>query len=109
MGQGDDSPPSKHAQLWQTNGFRAERGRIGAAGSWWGLGGSFPRKQLASVTMGAISFVVVQVLPLVSLQLSTQLIRTSLDLVLGKKSFPGQILYTSHDSSGLMFTHFSFL
>lgn len=39
--------------------------------------------------MGAISFVVVQVLPLVSLQLSTQLIGTSLDLVLGKKPFPG--------------------
>lgn len=36
--------------------------------------------------MGAISFVVVQVLPLVSLQLSTQLIGTSLDLVLGKKN-----------------------
>lgn len=40
---------------------------------------------MASITVGAISLVVVQVLPLVSLQLSTQLIGASLDLLVEKK------------------------
>lgn len=49
------------------------------------------------------------VLLLVSLQLSTESIGTSLDLLLEKTLSPGQTLCTSHDSSGLMSTHFSFL
>lgn len=53
--------------------------------------------------MGATSLVVGQVLPLVSLQLSTQSIGTSLDLLL-EKTFPDQTLCTSHDSSALTST-----
>lgn len=77
-----DSPPSEHAR---TDGFRAERRRIGDTGSWW-VWVDLSLESMASLTVGAISLVVVQVLPLVSLQLSTHLIGASLDLLLEKKS-----------------------
>lgn len=81
-------PQVDNAQLWGAGGLRAGRGKIGDTDSWWGLGGSqeyiCPLAALATMTMGAISFVRVQVLPLVSLQLRAQLMGTYLDLLLGK-------------------------
>lgn len=72
------------SSLWVRTPSSGELVALGVELVIWAYGGAWGLPRSFSMAMGSISLVGVQVLPLVFLQISTQLMGTSLDLLLGK-------------------------